>query len=765
MRHLSIRIRILLGMMTIILGFLVFTSMALDGLVAGVLDGEMTQRLASSQTAYQRFVAIRSSVLLEHTRTVSQWSSVRGYLEDPSRVDLPEDVDTLLGAELQLIGDASGTIIDRSKPLDVRELPGISDVLEGEEYVGNWVLDENVYLVAAAPVKSENGIVVGFVARGRALNNQEAENLRSATGTDTTIIHEGRMIAASWEDAEDGHSPQLDPMKWASVPAFQQARITAAGREYLATAVPIVPGTTTLVLSRPLDDVLIHFNHAKNTFRWIAAGAALLALLIAQSIGNRIIQPLRDLTEAADDLATGNLGSQVAVRTDDDTGRLARSFNAMAHQINGLLRESMDKARAAEQANAAKSAFLATMSHEIRTPLNGIMGFSDLLMDTNLTEVQRDYVHTARQSGEELLTIIDDILEYSRTANGEETLDERPFHLPGVVKRCLDSIRNRAGEKGLEVRVELAESIPHYLVGSVHHLRQVLQIILNNAVKFTREGYVSLRILLLQETSASAKIQVVVQDTGIGIPQDGLGRIFEPFFQADSSNTRRFGGTGLSLAMFRETVELMSGNFGVDSEVDVGSIFWFTVELQKQTGRVEDKASTIDTVPSLINHARETYEQMETPQSRVSASKIADGPWRSGQRVLIAEDSAVNRKVAGLVLEKAGWEYSIAENGQEALERLSTETIDLVLMDCQMPVLDGLEATRRIREQERQQGGGHIPIIALTANALAGDRDACRDAGMDDFIAKPFRAEDLVQKLDAFLSPGRTGGPKVAQHP
>jgi signal transduction histidine kinase/ActR/RegA family two-component response regulator len=375
----------------------------------------------------------------------------------------------------------------------------------------------------------------------------------------------------------------------------------------------------------------------------------------------------------------------------------------------------------AERVSQAKSEFLASMSHEIRTPLNGILGFTDLLIDAgDLPPEKHRYAERIRSAGSALLTVVDDILDFSKIEAGHIELDERPFSLQTLVDNSVSIVKGIASKKNLDVTFMLDPELPNWVTGDEARLRQILLNLLNNAVKFTREGFVSLTVRSDGKAQGRWGLRFLVTDTGIGIPHNKQERLFQRFSQIDGSISREFGGTGLGLAISKNLVELMGGEIGVDSDEGRGSTFWFKVALAEASA-LEAKTQRSRRPPAAIRPAR----------------------------LLLVEDVEANQEIARVVLEAAGYTVELATNGFEAIKAVRSRKFDLVLMDVQMPGMDGIAATRRIRDlpgPERE-----VPIVAMTANVLPEQISELLAAGMNDHVGKPFDRNQLYARIDAWL--------------
>jgi signal transduction histidine kinase/ActR/RegA family two-component response regulator len=486
------------------------------------------------------------------------------------------------------------------------------------------------------------------------------------------------------------------------------------------------------------------------SFGAAAAMAWLLALYLAR--------PVRSVAATAEAVLDGN--DEVAVPVFHglvpyEIRRLGAAFNTMLDGLRRRAAETRQALRQAETSNTAKSQFLANMSHEIRTPMNGVVGMIELMKLTDLSPAQRRYVETATQSSQSLLRLIDDILDLSRIEVGRLELEHAPFHLPSLIHDVRALFADQARAKGLTLWVSVPDTLNIMLVGDRHRLLQVLGNLVGNALKFTSDGTVTLLGAVEREIGTALRIRFEVSDTGIGIPADKQDMIFDAFTQADSSMTRRYGGTGLGLSIARQLCHMMDGDIGVESVVGVGSTFWFTVLMEHKA----DAALTATMAPATRDTWTTPSPAVQPPASPATVSPASrdfraalDRAGRNAVSILLVEDNSANMRVTQALLETLGCRVTPARNGLEAVGIYRANPFDIVLMDCQMPEMDGYEATRAIRQIEGFQGR-RTPIVALTAHAMAGSRETSLESGMDDQITKPLTMATLTGKLLEWLAP------------
>ncbi|MFI8646817.1 ATP-binding protein [Pseudomonas sp. NIBR-H-19] len=503
---------------------------------------------------------------------------------------------------------------------------------------------------------------------------------------------------------------------------FQDAKVSsgAASEDYLGR---VIVGLSNDAFSQRQQEILLKAGI-------LALFALLFTFVLARRLAGSLSQPIRDIGNAVKAIQDGDFKTPLPIVDDTELGALSQHINNLAQALEQASREQhqamaqlIQTREEAEKANNAKSDFLAMMSHELRTPMNGVLGMLQLLETTDMTEEQIEYAALASESTEHLLKVINDILDFSRIERSELELEHIPFNLAELIGACAQSFQHSAVQRGLALNLRIPEDMRGLQVqGDPTRIRQILVNLVGNALKFTEQGRVSIEAQWQSLDHELLWFTCSVRDSGIGISSESLELMFNAFQQADSSISRRYGGTGLGLPIARTLAERMGGTLRAQSEEGLGSVFTLEIPL------------------ALCKQA--------LPKQVAPRALNGDGQG-AGRTVLLVEDNPVNQTVIEAMLRSLGFTVSVATDGAQAVRSAQGSEFEVILMDCRLPIIDGYEATRQIRDLP---GRGNVPIIALTANALQGDRETCLSAGMNDYLAKPFKRNDLQQILQRWVS-------------
>ena len=465
----------------------------------------------------------------------------------------------------------------------------------------------------------------------------------------------------------------------------------------------------------------------------LAAGAAIALIglaLLYRALSRYVSEPLEQMVRSIERFRGGAPGQALRVPAagGSELEIMVRGFNGLLDRIAARERELVAAKEAAEAANRTKSEFLAMMSHELRTPMNAVLGMAELLDNTQLTARQQRFLDNIKSGSQSLLHILDDILNFARVEMGELTVQHAPFALPRMVERTVSLLQETARGRGLTLEVQLDAALPAVVIGDAGRTRQILINLLANSLKFTERGGVMVRVA----PSLGTRIRFTVSDTGIGIDPSFRGSLYRAFTQQDSGYARKYGGTGLGLAIVKRLCDALEGSIDMESTPGKGSTFWFELPLPVAAEEPHDARATV---------AREPAEPVALPTTPTPAVPVP------GKRVLVVEDNRLNQELVVGYLEDSAFEVTLATDGRIGVDLYSRESFDVVLMDWQMPEMDGIEATRAIRALEQARGSKRTPVIAMTAHAMPGDREACLAAGMDDYLVKPYSLQELLDAL------------------